>query len=138
MSTDKDMKKRMQIVNAIADLRTQINMVEKYCDDLFEDAVNAAKQGYDDIADEHLETIEYFKDFIFDLKKIKKMITSTISNNSDLHENVFDDTTEQDKENKKSVADLKAALVQRVAADGDMPNDALNKAANNTNRFQNK
>ena len=138
MSTDKDMKKRKQLVNAIDDLCTQINTIEQYCEELFEEAVDAKKKGCDDIADEHLETIEYFKDFIFDLKKIKKMITSTISNNSDLHENVFDDTTEQDKENKKSVADLKAALVQRVAADGDMPNDALNKAANNTNRFQNK
>ena len=138
MSTDKDMKKRMQIVNAIDDLCTQINTIEQYCEELFEEAVNAKKQGRDDFADELLENIGYFKDFIFDLKNIKKMVTSKRSNNSDLRENVFDDTTEQDKENKKSVADLKAALVQRVAADGDMPNDALNKAANNTNRFQNK
>ena len=138
MSTDKDMKKRKQLVNTIDDLCTQINTIEQCCEELFEDAVNAKKQGRDDFADELLGTIAYFKDFIFDLKNIKKMVTSTISNNSDLRENVFDDTTEQDKENKKSVADLKAALVQRVAADGDMPNDALNKAANNTNRFQNK
>ena len=74
MSTDKDMKKRMQIVNAIADLRTQINMVEKYCEDLFEDAVKAAKQGYDDFADELLETIAYFRDFLYDLKMIELRI----------------------------------------------------------------
>ena len=74
MSTDKDMKKRMQIVNAIADLRTQINMVEKYCEDLFEDAVKAAQQGYDDFADELLETIAYFRDFLYDLKMIELRI----------------------------------------------------------------
>ena len=192
----KDEKMRMQVVKAIADLRSQINITDRYCNDLFEDAVQAAKQGYRDLADEFIETAAYYKDFLHDLKRlemrivtiakgatvfeslgdlpkivkacngivlnapnfktlgrsmadldskfakmradIKKIATSKRSNNSDLLEKVFGDTPAQDKKIKKSVADLKAALVQRVAADGDMPNDALNKAANNTNRFQNK
>ena len=192
----KDEKMRMQVVKAIADLRSQINITDRYCNDMFEDAVNAAKQGFDDLADEFIEATAYYKDFLNDLKKlemrvvamakgatvfeslhdlpkvvsacnsiivsapnlkalgrsmadldskfakmradIKKIATSKRSNNSDLLEKVFGDTPAQDKKIKKSVADLKAALVQRVAADGNMPNDALNKAANNTNRFQNK